>query len=67
MSAGNEFKEHRLCPFMRVFVRIHDKREELDALQRDTYKAESLAKCSGEGCMAYKNGHCLRLEKSEYL
>ena len=33
---------------------------------QDVYK-DKLGECDGENCMAYKNGHCLRLEKSKEL
>ena len=36
-----------------------------DAMQ-EVYK-DKLGECDGENCMAYKDGHCLRLEKSKEL
>lgn len=64
MSIKSKIAKHSLCPFKRVFIRQH-RRATQDAMQ-EVYK-DKLGECDGENCMAYKNGHCLRLEKSEHL
>ena len=64
MSIKSKIERHHLCPFKRVFIRQH-KRATQDAMQ-EVYK-DKLGECDGESCMAYKNGHCLRLEKSKEL
>ena len=64
MSIKSEIEKRRLCPFKRVFIRQH--RRAAQAAMQEVYK-DKLGECDGENCMAYKNGHCLRLEKSEHL
>lgn len=64
MSIKSKIERHCLCPFKRVFIRQH-RRAAQDAMQ-EVYK-DKLGECDGENCMAYKNGHCLRLEKSKEL
>lgn len=60
----NNKKEHRLCPFRRILVRTHKRAEQ--TYMQESYK-DNFGQCAGTACMAYKNGHCLRLEKSEEL
>lgn len=64
MSIKSEIEKRRLCPFKRIFIRQH-RRATQDAMQ-EVYK-DKLGKCDGENCMAYKDGRCLRLEKSKEL
>ena len=52
----------RLCPFKKQIKRTirHGECGELDMIVSDR-----LGYCAGERCMAYKDGHCLRLESLE--
>ena len=52
----------RLCPFKKQIKRTirRGKHGEPDITMSDR-----LDYCAGERCMAYKDGHCLRLESSE--
>lgn len=60
----NDRKESRLCPFRRSLMRNHKHTSQGD--MQETYTDHS-GHCAGTSRMAYKNGHCLRLEKSEEL
>lgn len=60
----NDEKESRLCPFRRSLMRNHKRAAQGD--MQETY-TDRFGHCAGTSCMAYKNGHCLRLEKSEEL
>ncbi len=60
----NDKKESRLCPFRRSLMRSHKRTSQGD--MQETY-TDHFGHCAGTSCMAYKNGHCLRLEKSEEL
>ena len=55
-------KEERYCPFMRRLTRER-KRASQDGLS-ESYR-DHFGPCIGEKCMAYKNGHCMRLERQE--
>lgn len=52
----------RLCPFKKQIKRTFKcgKRGEPDIIASDR-----LGYCAGDRCMAYKDGHCLRLERLE--
>lgn len=60
----NKNERHTLCPFRRTLVRSH-KRTAQGEMQ-ETY-TDRFGHCAGTSCMAYKNGHCLRLEKPKEL
>lgn len=61
----NNKVETRLCPFRITVARAHDRAAD-KKIFRELYK-DSFGDCFGDACMAYENGHCKRLEKSEEL
>lgn len=69
MNDKKEKTETHLCPFRITVARAHkraNKNLAKEKITQELYK-DSFGDCFGDLCMAYKNGHCKRLEKSEDL
>ena len=60
----NDKKESSFAHSGASLMRNHKRAAQGD--MQETY-TDRFGHCAGTSCMAYKNGHCLRLEKSEEL
>lgn len=52
----------RICPFKKQIKRTFKCRKHGEP---DIIASDRLGYCAGDRCMAYKDGHCLRLERLE--
>lgn len=64
MDNMTDKNEYRLCPFRRSLIRTH-KRATQDSTEENY--TDHFGRCCGRNCMAYRDGHCLRLENPEKL